>query len=92
VGAGPRAVLWQAGSNMTRATDMNLEGIVSKMAGPKLGFIRWSLTRTGAPGPRARTTATGGSLWRQDTLGNAMPVARLEAPAHVIAPPVDPWM
>jgi hypothetical protein len=29
-----------------------------------------------APSPRARTTATGGSLWRQDTLGNALPGAR----------------
>src|SRR5919198_213597 len=32
--------------------------------------------RPHAPSPRTRTTAPGGSLWRQDTLGDAMPVAR----------------
>src|SRR5207244_4939188 len=32
--------------------------------------------RPPAPGPRARTTAPGASVWRQDPLRNAMPVAR----------------
>jgi hypothetical protein len=32
--------------------------------------------RPRAPSPRARTTAPGRSVWRQNTLGSALPVAR----------------